>query len=168
MQWDDSPNAGFTAGTPWLKVNPNYTVINAKAALEDPNSVFHYYRKLIALRKEYPVFVEGDFTLLEAEHPRLFVYRRTWQEGACWWCATSAGRRPPWQIPQGWAAARCCCPTTLPIREICCPGKPRSSIESAMSCKNTETPGPEHPSGAGVLNLLRGGGHFPQKSGRAF
>ena len=102
--------------------------------------MFHYYRKLIALRKEYPVFVEGDFTLLEAEHPRLFVYRRTWQGEDLLVVCNFGGEETPWQIPQGWAAARCCCPTTLPIREICCPGKPRSSIESAMSCKNTETP----------------------------
>ena len=79
MQWDNSSNAGFTGGAPWLTVNPNYTAINAESELADPDSVFHYYRKLIALRKQYPVFVEGDFTLLEAEHPCLFVYRRTWQ-----------------------------------------------------------------------------------------
>lgn len=106
MQWDDSPNAGFTAGTPWLKINPNYTAINAKAALEDPDSVFHYYRRLIALRKEYPVFVEGDFTLLEEEHPRLFVYRRSWQGEELLVVCNFGGEETPWKIPQGWEDAQ--------------------------------------------------------------
>ena len=59
MQWDASTNAGFTTGTPWIEVNPNYTSINAKAELKDPDSVFYFYQKLIRLRKEYPVFVDG-------------------------------------------------------------------------------------------------------------
>ncbi len=76
MQWTSGPNAGFTAGTPWFKVNPNYTEINAEAALRDPDSVFHYYRRLIALRKEYEVIAEGDFTLLCPEDERVFAYVR--------------------------------------------------------------------------------------------
>ena len=59
MQWDDSENAGFTTGTPWLKVNPNYREINAAAQTDDPDSVFSFYRRLIALRKEHAVFVDG-------------------------------------------------------------------------------------------------------------
>ena len=61
MQWDDSANAGFTMGTPWISVNKNYTQINAKAALEDKDSVFYYYQKLIRLRHQYEVIVEGVF-----------------------------------------------------------------------------------------------------------
>ena len=76
MQWDDTENAGFTKGTPWLPVNDNYRSIHAKAALEDPNSVFHCYRKLIRLRKEYPIFREGAFTLLDRENPWVFAYTR--------------------------------------------------------------------------------------------
>lgn len=106
MQWDDSPNAGFTAGTPWLKVNPNYTAINAQSQLADPDSVFHYYRKLIALRKQYPVFVEGNFTLLEAENPRLFVYRRAWQGEELLIVCNFGGEATPWQLPQEWENAR--------------------------------------------------------------
>lgn len=106
MQWNDSPNAGFTAGTPWLKINSNYTAINAKAALEDPDSVFHYYRRLIALRKEYPVFVEGDFTLLEEEHPRLFVYRRSWRGEELLVVCNFGGEETPWKIPQEWEDAQ--------------------------------------------------------------
>ncbi len=76
MQWDDSPNAGFTTGQPWLPVNENYRKINAVAALADPDSVFHYYRKLIALRKAYPVFRTGAFTLLCPEDEKIFAYTR--------------------------------------------------------------------------------------------
>ncbi|MDB7918809.1 alpha-amylase family glycosyl hydrolase [Flavonifractor plautii] len=102
MQWDNSSNAGFTGGAPWLTVNPNYTAINAESELADPDSVFHYYRKLIALRKQYPVFVEGDFTLLEAEHPCLFVYRRTWQGKALLVVCNFSGKDTPWQLPKEW------------------------------------------------------------------
>ncbi|MFL1377004.1 alpha-glucosidase [Nocardiopsis protaetiae] len=77
MQWDASPNAGFTTGTPWLAVNPNHTEINAEAALADPDSVFHHYRRLIALRKELPVVVHGVYAPLLPDHPALFAYTRT-------------------------------------------------------------------------------------------
>lgn len=80
MQWDDSENAGFTTGTPWIGVNPNYKEINAKAALADENSIFHYYRKLIALRKETPIIVYGHYTLLEPNHESLYVYTRSLEE----------------------------------------------------------------------------------------
>ena len=60
MQWDASPHAGFTTGTPWLPVNPNHTEINAEAARKDPDSVFHHYRRLIALRHVLPVVVHGE------------------------------------------------------------------------------------------------------------
>lgn len=76
MQWDVSDNAGFTTGTPWLKVNPNYVEINAKDNLEDPDSVFACYQKLIALRKNYPVFVDGHFHLLLEEDENFFAYMR--------------------------------------------------------------------------------------------
>ena len=76
MQWDTSANAGFTTGTPWMQVNPNYTAINAADEAADGSSVFHYYQTLIRLRKQYPIFSEGDFTLLFADHPALFAYQR--------------------------------------------------------------------------------------------
>ncbi|MGO1316161.1 MAG: glycoside hydrolase family 13 protein [Cellulomonadaceae bacterium] len=77
MQWDDGPQAGFTTGEPWLPVNPNHTAINAAAAVTDPNSVFHHYRRLIALRKADDVVVNGDFTLLAPDHEQVFAYVRT-------------------------------------------------------------------------------------------
>ena len=77
LQWDASANAGFTTGTPWLQVNPNYREINAAQATADPNSVFHHYRKLIALRKANPVMVYGRYELILAEHREIYAYTRT-------------------------------------------------------------------------------------------
>ena len=76
MQWDDTENAGFTEGTPWIKVNSNYQEINAKSQVNDPDSIFNCYKKLIQLRKEYDIFVEGDFTLLLEEDENIFAYQR--------------------------------------------------------------------------------------------
>ncbi len=76
VQWDDSPQAGFTKGNPWIAVNPNYTQINAKAETADPDSVFHYYKKLIALRKAHPIIVYGKYELMMEDNEELFVYTR--------------------------------------------------------------------------------------------
>ncbi|MFV8828610.1 glycoside hydrolase family 13 protein [Alkalihalobacterium sp. APHAB7] len=77
VQWDDSANAGFTSGEPWIQVNPNYKKVNAKQAMEDPNSIFHFYRKLIQLRKQHEVVVYGSYHLLLEDHPAVFAYKRT-------------------------------------------------------------------------------------------
>jgi oligo-1,6-glucosidase len=77
MQWDDSENAGFTTGTPWIQVNPNYKEINVKAALADPNSVFHYYKKLIQLRKQHDIIVYGTYDLILEDDPYIYAYTRT-------------------------------------------------------------------------------------------
>jgi oligo-1,6-glucosidase len=77
MQWDESPNAGFTTGSPWLGVNPNYPEVNVARALADPDSVFHCYRRLIMLRKEHPVIVYGHYDLILAEHPQIYAFTRT-------------------------------------------------------------------------------------------
>jgi oligo-1,6-glucosidase len=61
VQWDYSPNAGFTTGKPWLKVNPNFLSINVAQALADPDSIFYYYQQLIALRKQVPAIVYGTY-----------------------------------------------------------------------------------------------------------
>lgn len=76
MQWDDSANAGFTTGTPWIKVNRNYPKVNAKQEVSDPNSVFSYYKKLIRLRHENEIIVYGDYKLLAPEDEALFIYTR--------------------------------------------------------------------------------------------
>jgi oligo-1,6-glucosidase len=76
MQWDDSPHAGFTTGTPWIGVNPNYVEINAAAARADDHSVFHHYRRLIELRHTSDVVVAGDFTMVLADHPHVYAFTR--------------------------------------------------------------------------------------------
>lgn len=78
MQWSATPNGGFTtAGKAWLAVNPNYTQINAEAALADPGSVYHHYARLADLRRAHPALVYSDFVDLAPAHPRLFAYTRT-------------------------------------------------------------------------------------------
>ena len=79
MQWDDSENAGFTTGKPWIKVNPNYKEINVKEALEDPDSIFHYMQDLISMRKANVVAVYGDFKEYEPENEKLYIYERNFE-----------------------------------------------------------------------------------------
>ena len=76
MQWDDSKNAGFTDGTPWINVNPNYKEINAKAAVAEPDSVFHYYQELIKLRHTLPIIVYGKFQGLLDDSETIYAYER--------------------------------------------------------------------------------------------
>ena len=76
MQWNDGPNAGFTTGTPWIRVNPNYREINVARAMADPDSVFHYYRRLIRLRKELPVIVYGRYEPILEQHRQIYAFLR--------------------------------------------------------------------------------------------
>lgn len=76
MQWNDGENAGFTIGKPWMKVNPNYKEINAAQQRDDTDSIFGCYKKLIRLRKKYPVFIEGDFQIQFKEDENIFAYTR--------------------------------------------------------------------------------------------
>ncbi|MBY0759737.1 glycoside hydrolase family 13 protein [Sellimonas caecigallum] len=77
MQWNEKENAGFTTGTPWIEVNPNYTEINAEKEQKNPDSVYHFYKKLIRLRKENSIFTEGNFELLMENDEQIFAYTRT-------------------------------------------------------------------------------------------
>ena len=76
MQWDDSENAGFTTGTPWFYVNPNYKEINVKSQLEDENSVLNFYKKLLAFRKENEVVKEGKYKEYYKNSDKIYVYER--------------------------------------------------------------------------------------------
>ena len=76
MQWNAGPNAGFTTGTPWIRVNPNYREINVAQAMADPDSVFHYYRRLIRLRKELPVIVYGRYEPILEQHRQIYAFLR--------------------------------------------------------------------------------------------
>ena len=84
MQWDETDEAGFTTGVPWMPVNPNYKVINAAAQIGDEDSVYNYYRKLISLRKEHPIIVNGDFELVGEDDADVFVYLRHWKDQILW------------------------------------------------------------------------------------
>jgi oligo-1,6-glucosidase len=76
MQWDASEHAGFTTGTPWLPANPNHVEINAEAAVADPDSVFHAYRRLNELRHTEPAVAHGDFTMLLPDDERIYAFTR--------------------------------------------------------------------------------------------
>ncbi|KHD88381.1 MAG: oligo-1,6-glucosidase [Bdellovibrio sp. ArHS] len=79
MQWNGQVNAGFSTGTPWLKVNPNYKSINVEAQLQDRLSVFNFYKKLIQIRKQHSVFVYGTYKLVMESDPQVYAYTRTFE-----------------------------------------------------------------------------------------
>ncbi|WP_336213867.1 alpha,alpha-phosphotrehalase [Enterobacter sp. P82] len=97
MQWDASHNAGFTEGEPWIGVCDNYETVNARAALDDPDSVFYTYQSLISLRKTLPVLTWGDYEDLLPEHPSLWCYRRQWQGRTLIVVANLSGESQTWQ-----------------------------------------------------------------------
>lgn len=101
MQWDDSENAGFTTGTPWLKVNENYHMINAKAALADKNSVFYYYQKLIQLRKSYDVIIAGVFVGLLEDNDDIYAYERRLGDQILLVACNFTGNEVPCDLFQG-------------------------------------------------------------------
>lgn len=79
MQWDATENAGFTKGTPWMKVNPNYKKINVTVQKEDENSIYSFYKKMIRIRKQNKVFIYGDYQLLLEDDPKVFAYSRSFE-----------------------------------------------------------------------------------------
>ena len=106
MQWTAGENAGFTTGKSWMPVNPNYTQINAEAALADPDSVFHYYRKLVQLRKNYDVFRDGSFTLLCPEDEKIFAYTRDTRTGHMLVVCNFTGETLDFEIPEEYRDAQ--------------------------------------------------------------
>lgn len=104
MQWDDSPNAGFTTGTPWIAVNPNYKEINAKEELARPDSVFHYYQKLIALRRaseDSELIVYGTYELILPEDKQLFAYVRRLNGKTLLTVCNMTGEKASFRAPEG-------------------------------------------------------------------
>ncbi|MCM3735818.1 alpha-glucosidase [Bacillus cytotoxicus] len=77
MQWNSEENAGFTTGTPWFGMNPNYQEINVDAQQTDANSILNFYKKMVALKKEHEVFTYGTYDLLLEDHPQVYAYTRT-------------------------------------------------------------------------------------------
>ena len=107
MQWDDTKEAGFTSGTPWIAVNPNYKEINAKAAAKDPDSVFHYYKKLIALRKRNPVIIYGEYELLLSDSEELYVFTRTLDQEKLLVVCNFSGGEAAFVIPDEFTGGSC-------------------------------------------------------------
>ena len=105
MQWTPGWHAGFTTGTPWLAINGNCVEINAEAALADPNSVFYYYKKLIELRKSYPIFRFGSFELLNPEDEKVFAYTRDCDDAHMLVVCNFTGEEVPFEIPEDFAGA---------------------------------------------------------------
>lgn len=106
MQWTAGKNAGFTEGIPWLPANENHSFINVEEALADPNSVFHYYRRLIELRKTYCVFRDGGFTLLDSEDPNIFAYTRDTDKSHLLVVCNFTGQQLPYELPRAFWGSR--------------------------------------------------------------
>jgi oligo-1,6-glucosidase len=103
MQWDASPHAGFTTGTPWIAVNPNYTEVNAEAAVADPDSVFHHYRRLIELRHAEPAVAHGDFTMRMPDDERVYAFTRRLGGVELFVLGNFSGEPAPAPEAAGWA-----------------------------------------------------------------
>ena len=115
VQWDDSSHAGFTSGIPWLPVNPNYVTINAAAAVADPDSVFAHFKRLIALRHEHPVIVEGEFALLLPDHEQIWALTRTLDDQVLVMvanCSSTPAQVPDGSLPDLTGSHGCCWPPT--------------------------------------------------------
>ena len=106
MQWTAGGNAGFTTGKPWLPVNENHSFINAEAALEDENSVFHYYQKLICLRKNYDIIRDGWFELMDPENEAVFAYTRDTDSAHMLVVCNFTGEEQDWKLPWNYVGAR--------------------------------------------------------------
>ena len=100
MQWTGEAGAGFTEGTPWLPINENHVAVNAEAALADADSVFYYYQKLIALRKEHEVFRSGWFELLNPEDEKVFAYTRDTKDEHLLVVCNFTGETLDYEIPE--------------------------------------------------------------------
>ncbi|RPJ27898.1 MAG: alpha-glucosidase [Chloroflexi bacterium] len=100
IQWDASEHAGFTKGTPWIRVNPNYKEINAASALADPDSIFHYYKKLIQLRKANPVIVYGSYDLILDSHEEIYAFTRTLEDDRLLVILNFSGNSLVFQLPE--------------------------------------------------------------------
>jgi oligo-1,6-glucosidase len=99
IQWNDSKNAGFTTGIPWINVNPNYKQINVEKALLDEDSVFYFYKKLIQLRKKHSVFVYGNYKPILEEREQLYAYLRTYHNESLLFIANFSKNNETVEVP---------------------------------------------------------------------
>jgi oligo-1,6-glucosidase len=100
MQWNASEQAGFTSGEPWIKVNPNYKEINVQQALDDPDSIFYYYQKLIRLRKEHTVIVYGSYDLIPDTDERVYAFTRTVDDDRLLVILNFSSESPVFNLPE--------------------------------------------------------------------
>ena len=100
MQWDDSPSAGFTSGDPWMAVNPDHDVVNAAAQVDDEDSVFQHYRRLIDLRHRLPVVTDGGFTMLLADSDEIYAFVRDDGHGQLLVLANVSDASVPVELPE--------------------------------------------------------------------
>ena len=107
MQWNDSAQGGFTSGEPWIRINSNYKEINAAQQLGDPASVFHYYQKLIRLRKEKDIIVYGDFEALCRDDDKIFAYTRKLDQEKLLTVCNFSDQDAEMKIPEEFAGAQC-------------------------------------------------------------
>lgn len=107
MQWNASVQGGFTSGEPWIRINPNYKEINAVQQLGDPDSVFHYYQKLIRLRKEKDIIVYGDFEALCRDDDKIFAYTRKLDQKKLLTVCNFSDQDAEMEIPEEFAGAQC-------------------------------------------------------------
>ena len=101
FQWDATANAGFTKGTPWLTINPNYTTINQAAEDKAPNSVLNYFRQATALRRQHKVLVYGAYRLLDAVNPHIYAYTRTQGADKALVVLNFSAEKRAWALPAG-------------------------------------------------------------------
>ncbi|GKY88419.1 alpha-glucosidase [Sinisalibacter aestuarii] len=123
MQWDASAHAGFTTGTPWLAVNPNYPAINAAADRADPDGIFAHYRHLVALRKARPIITHGRFVPLAEDHPAVWAYAREHEGQRLTMVANLSGEALGFALPPEGAVTGACLVTNL---------APRASLAGAI------------------------------------
>lgn len=102
FQWSDEKHAGFSSGDPWIMVNPNYKTINAREQMTRENSIFHYYQKLIRIRKQYDIVVYGTYDLLLPEDPELYAYTRTLGEEQLLIVCNFYGNARMFTLPDSW------------------------------------------------------------------
>lgn len=102
MQWNADKNAGFTTGTPWIKVNPNYIQINAEQEMAEEDSVFHFYRKLIRLRKEERILTDGKYEPLLADDPAVFAYTRENEDSRLLVICNFTDQQAHYELDESW------------------------------------------------------------------
>lgn len=100
MPWNDGDQAGFTTGTPWIKIDERYPIINAQSEVEDPHSIYHHYRKLIEMRKNIPVITDGEYVRLDEGHPEIYAYVRTNKEQTLVVISNFSDRDVSFELPE--------------------------------------------------------------------